>query len=948
MMRILQITAMIVAVAVGSALQGVSANLQSLYEQGAEAFKSGNYGSSELLFRKIIEQDDSSEYRERAWYYLALSIYNQKKYKAAIFEFNRFLLICSVQDLCSESRYWIAESYFNLKDYIRAIEEYKRFIGLSKNNELVVTALDRIAEIYILQGRYDEAVIEWKKAIALNADAARDSLRIVKIGEALYLNENYDEALDLLENLLNAKMDKAIESRARLILGKIYQNKNRHRDALRALSGIPETLLKSAPFFDAQYYKAVSAIALGDTYSAKTYLESFLLIGKDSDWYYNAKYELGSILINENNEKRGVELLEDVRASTRKMGLRSRAALILSKLYLRQNPADAIPYLEDAVSLDDPQEQKNVLLLLSRVYVDVGRFDDAERILNLLATTYSDYEDSDLIQFLGARIALERGETDKAIAGFNRVREINPSSQYLRESLYYLSLAHISKKEDIQAIELLKKYISVPGAEKRYDAGVRLLQLYLKANDTRNAEKTMAAILAAHSRQEGIDELLFTFAESLQERGFDGSRYFKIIVNSYPKSPAAGRVMMIWAAEKFQKKDYAQAEYYYRMYLSVETRPDRDSVILFRARCLYNLGKHREILSFVPEVRPEIADAEVAKQLTFILGRSYYYTGDLEKAYGALFTDPLSSYAPEDLLIIEKCALAVGDIWTAQAAPSQIEKKDDLYAESLYLLGQYYAENKNNEASIGFFNKILDDAPNSSWAELAKVEMAGILIDEKRYAESIELLRSIRGSSKQDVKNALLIIASFRMGKINDATELSRVNIKRLLALPQGETVALDNLMHYYLVGDLKNFNVYAAYVQKYPGRAQLVNYLSGKLYFEAGQYAASYYYFYRVSQARNDYREEALYYLGGISLFHQKNAGLAMKYFQKLADEGASGSVYVVRAKINLAILLSESGNGKKAGDILNDIRTAPDAMLQKIQADNLSAYYGYPPQEQ
>lgn len=74
MMRILQITAMIVAVAVGSALQGVSANLQSLYEQGAEAFKSGNYGSSELLFRKIIEQDDSSEYRERAWYYLALSI----------------------------------------------------------------------------------------------------------------------------------------------------------------------------------------------------------------------------------------------------------------------------------------------------------------------------------------------------------------------------------------------------------------------------------------------------------------------------------------------------------------------------------------------------------------------------------------------------------------------------------------------------------------------------------------------------------------------------------------------------------------------------------------------------------------------------------------------------------------------------------------------------------
>lgn len=159
--------------------------LQSLYEQGTEAFRTGNYGSSELLFRKIIDSGDGAEYRDRAWYYLALSIFNQKKYKDAIFEFNRFLLICTAQDLCHESRYWIAESNFYLKNYIKAIEEFKRFIAQSRNEMLTVAALDRIGEIYFLQARYDEAVIEWKEAINRNTNVSQNSQRVVWIGRGI-------------------------------------------------------------------------------------------------------------------------------------------------------------------------------------------------------------------------------------------------------------------------------------------------------------------------------------------------------------------------------------------------------------------------------------------------------------------------------------------------------------------------------------------------------------------------------------------------------------------------------------------------------------------------------------------------------------------------------------------------------------------------------------------
>ena len=127
-----------------------------------------------------------------------------------------------------------------------------------------------------------------------------------------------------------------------MIIGRIYQIKGRHRDALKAFYGIPEAMLRESPYCDAQYFKAISSIALGDTYSAKSFLESFLLIGKSSEWYYHGKYQLGDILIRQNNEKEGIELLEEVRNSTRVMALRSRAALILSRIYLKRDPAEAI------------------------------------------------------------------------------------------------------------------------------------------------------------------------------------------------------------------------------------------------------------------------------------------------------------------------------------------------------------------------------------------------------------------------------------------------------------------------------------------------------------------------------------------------------------------------------------------------------------------------------
>lgn len=915
--------------------------MQALYEQGTEAFRAGNYGSSELLFRKIIDSGNGVEYRDRAWYYLALSIFNQKKYKDAIFEFNRFLLICTSQDLCHESRYWIAESHYFLKNYIRAIEEFKRFIAQSRNEMLTMAALDRIGEIYFQQARYDEAVIEWKEAINRNTNVTQDSHRLVWIGRALFLNEDYDQSLELLESLISSRIDRSSEAQARMIIGRIYQIKGRHRDALKAFYGIPEVMLRESPYCDAQYFKAISSIALGDMYSAKSFLESFLLLGKSSEWYFHGKYQLGDILIRQNNEKEGIELLEEVRNSTRVMALRSRAALILSRIYLKRDPAEAIPYLEDAVSLPDQEEQRGALSLLARVYVDVKRYEDAERILSLLINTYPENEGNDQVQFLIARVALERNDPDAAINGFNKIREINPSSSFLREALYYLGIAHAMKNEHSQAVELLNRYVSLPGGEKRYEALVRLLGLYVGASDIKSAERTAQTLQSAYARQAGVEDVLYDFALELGRRGGNNQRYLQVIVGNYPRSESAGRILHSWADESFTKGDFIRAEQLYRQYLSVPGREMAADAFMNRMECLFHLKRFREIIAIgMDESKPKL-DEQHSRMMAIHIGRAYFMSRNPEMAYRTLAAVPVQALEDGDKLILARGALEVGDIWTAQAIPALLPAGSDAYAEALYILGMHYVAEGREDIAFDYFTKLVVECSDSRIVDDARIEMAEIHENGRRYGDVLTLLDQIQTPKHADRIMILRITALFRTGKIERAIEMTNSGIRTILRYPAGEMVVKEALFYYYLKGDLKNFVTYSSHLRKYSGNDPLLNYLSGKIFFEQQQYTQSSHFFGRLAAGENDYREEALYFLGIISLHQQKNPRIAAGHFQRLIDTAEPDNPFALKAKINLALLMNESANSAKAEELLREIETGPENAVIKIQAENLIEHY-------
>ncbi len=918
---------------------------QTLYEQGIEAFKTGNYISSELLLRKIIESDnDNIEYRDSAWYHLALSIFNQKKYKSAIFEFNRFLTSCTNIELCSLARYWIAESYFQQNDYIRSIQEFKRFISEGKNQEYTIKAYDRIGRIYFMQQRYDEAIIEWTKALGKCKDKAKSEQQRLQIGEAYFLNGDYDEAIDFLTPLLSNKSNTRTNSMAILFIGQSYQKQGKNKSALKIFSEIDESLIGETPFNEVQYFRGISYIALGNFNLATIHLKSFLSAGKDSRWINNAKYELAKIYIKENKTEEATELLEQVRKSGADQALKNSASMELSKIYFDDNIEEAIICLQEISGTDSREMKKNSLFLLSKAYIKVKRLKEAESILEKLINDYSFDKEIDSFQFLLGRVYLEENDLERAISAFNKVKQLNPFSKYINESYYYLALAHLNNNQTEEAISILNNYVKLKNVENKFEAYEQLLDIYKQKTDFKNSAKIISIIIRYYSGEKGAEEIIFKYAGFLKKHNKNSEDYYNLILKKYSSSPAAGRVLLSLGDENFAKKNYSLADNYYKQYLSVKWRKNAASVFLYRLISLERLGKYTTIVSLAESddnIPP--MDDFTSKQVRLLFGKSYFKTGEYSKAYNSYSVWRLTDLSEEDLLIMVKISIKTDDIVTAKIAADLIKTDKKLYAEALYDLSQYYISKKDNYNSYDYLARIIKTAPSSELAECAKADTAELLIKEEKYEEAVGILKEIKSEKIQLRKNSLLIISLFRLGNGKEASALTKKYFTGILKSSYSESIIRENLIYYYSIKDQIQFRQFASYLRKYPGNTALINYYNGKLAFEQKNYKSSYYYFYKVSGDESEYKYEAVYYLGLINLLQNKNTDLALRYFKKLSEENNYENKYAVKAKIDLAILSNETGDIELSKKVLMDILKNSTNQLFQIQAENLIEYFGY-----
>ncbi len=919
---------------------GFTANdSRNIFNQGMEAFKAGNYASAELLFRKTEENND--EFRDRAWFFLARTIFQQGKYKSAIFEFNSFLTKCRTETLRIESRFWIGESYLNLNENLKAIEEYNRFLEKADDINLIITSHDRIASIYFKQQRYEESIIEWENGIKKSSDKELNAELILKIGRALYKNEKFENALERLNPLLSARIDSKKKAEIRLIIGRIYQLQGDHKKALLTLNAIPSEFAEIFPFHDMYYLRAISYLATDRINPAKSDFELFYIIGKKSEFYYDGMYEYGKILLNSSKPESGIEILEKVWESQEKLDLSVKSSLLLAEFYIEKDPVKSIRYLEKFSTYDDDELKKSLIITLSKAYIKNLNYDKAENMLKFYLEKYPYDQNIDEVKFLQARILLEIGDSDSATLIFNDLKKNNPFSKFLNDSDYYLALINYKKGRSGEAIILLKKYVSLKNTNYSFEAHRLLTELYLESDDIKNTELALNRLLVSFPNYSGVDKLVYRFALLLSERKFSSaSKYFNILQNRYPESDYAMLINIISGNNFFENKNYSKAIVHYEKFLNSNIEESRGSAYYNLLKSYFYLKEYDKVIGIIKNIKIPPLDENQWREIPFIHARSLYLTSKFDEAYNILKWEDIKAFADEDAKMLIDCTIKIGDLEAAAVFIDKLKERELLYSNQLFILGNYYQTKKNYNRAEEIYSTILFSNASESMKESVKLELAIMKIDNNDYSLSLNYLNQVELGENTPERDSLIIINHFYMGKEKIAAEITDSRLKFILKNRFTVKVLLLNLEYYFKIKEINSFNKYSALLRSFKDTENYVNLLSGKLLFETGDFKKSYNYFYKLSLKENDYTSETSYYLGKLSLFYNKNKNSALKYFLKVIELNSNNDL-ISRSKIELALIYLEMKNTEFAFNYLNEIVNDNQYGKYRIEAENLIEYY-------
>ncbi len=918
---------------------------RALYDQGMEAFKKGNYGSAELLFRKIVKSGDD-EYIDRAWFHLARSIFNKGKYDLALFELKNFLNKCKTDALCVESRYWMGECYFNMTDKPNAIEEFRRFISVAGEGELAQTAHDRIGMIYLSQKRYDEAVIEWESARSKSTDQHKNHIRQYWIGDALYRNGKYDEALQKLSPVVAVLVDPRISAMADMVLGRIYQKKGDHQKALQMFSSIPASYMKEDPFEEVAFFKARSHSRLGQKAQARTLLESFLAGSKDSRWYISAQYELGVILIQGPDHEEGITLLDEVRGSSGKPDLKSRASLKIGRYYADRSPDKAVPFLEESLKTAKEDKRKNLLIFIGKTCMRAKKYDKAVDHFGLYLKENPFDASRDEINFLRARAYLEMGEIDRATNIFEANRKDNPFSKYIAESNYYMALVRYKQGNKAKAISLLREYLNQKNGEQAYDAYVLLVRIYLDKDDLGNAGRAAEALTREFLNRKDVETVLYDYATALMKKGRDARRFVNLILNRFPGSESAADIYMVLGNDSFNRNRYNAALECFNNYLNTSYTRNRGNAFYKMLVSLYSLKRYDDVIAAIKKGNyPSLTESQW-KEIPVILARSYYALKKCEDVYMTLDKKNLRDYPGEDIIMYIRCALKTGDYRSAMEANDFLEKDKPFYAESLLITGEYLLRKESSDEAELYFMKIINECPGTPFVYQAKLSLGEMKMMERKFTEAIHHLSTVENTGDKNIqnrKNSLLIRCYIETGMIDKAVALTEAHIQEMQGNEHGEPVFLGLVRHYYKKNDLPQFERYVKYLARYPGHETELIYMSGKIYFQSGNYHAAYNYFLALSRMKSPHVEEAFYFMGLYNLLVARNAGSALIFFSRLIEMEEASITIKRKALIQIAIIYREMNNNAKSIECLKKVLSKQHRGLTHVQAINLYSEFGY-----
>ena len=363
------------------------------------------------------------------------------------------------------------------------------------------------------------------------------------------------------------------------------------------------------------------------------------------------------------------------------------ASMILAQVeYLEGNKEKALGLLENLRSRNDVPRFE-ILKFLSRIYLEMGRIDDAQKTLEEAKAIFP--EDLYVNYRLGV-IYTRAGDLDRAIESFRKVVEISPDFSGAQLALASI-LDHVGKKDEAELY--YKSVLKLdPG---NTDALNALSQLYLEEGEFEKGIELLRPLF----RQGKLDDRgEVNYGRFLYEAGkLDGAlNIFKRILDEQGEKPAVLRVI---AEIEVSRKHYKTAYGYLKRLIDLE--PDNFSNYMGLLLVAYNVAGEPASKDEAVSVSDEERRRYLEKASKLVSNDSF----DGNYLFGVIYSD-LKEYDKAERYLRRAERLKPDDRGNLLELASLYEKRG-MYGEAIERLKKLWEAFPDDPTIANFYGYVL-------------------------------------------------------------------------------------------------------------------------------------------------------------------------------------------------------------------------------------------------
>jgi tetratricopeptide (TPR) repeat protein len=898
-----------------------------MYDQALEAMNAGNYRSAELIFRTVIENND--QYSERASFQLAKSILYQKKYKSAIYEFNRYLLLSTNEDTRSETRFWIGEAYYLGGNKLQAIEEYKRYLTQRlTNNALVVQAYRRIGYIYFTQLRYEEAIIEWEKALPRSgSEFLKNSIRY-DIAVSRFLNRQQSQALSILREILKEEKDPVLRGQCSILIGRIYQSQNRHKKAIEQFDSIDKKLYVKAPLNESLYYSAISRMKLSNTDMAMEKLTLFIKYGAGSRLLPNAQIELARNYFERGEYERALRLCNSIIDNSENRTLYIRAVQTSVEIHNRKNNRrDALKSAENITKYDISYDTRDAYLMLVDAYIAQEMYIQAEELLVTLKEKLQYDPGLDTIQYKLSFVYLQQEKYEKAIQGYTQIEILNPFSEYKNESFYFIAAANYSSENYTEALRFIRQYLRFSNIENRYSAYLILLDIHLAMKNIRAANNTAEILIRDYSENPENAEVIYRCAAVDGQTQKVTERYINYIVNFFPDSPTAYPIYYMNGINALKRNDYQTSKQNFLKLIDGKQHTKFKNTYYNYIISFYRTENYTKVISEANTLPDSVEDAE-KNAIILLAARSFVNLNRYLSATREYNRVNSSYYDPVDFYNQLTISLETNQFSTTQMIAK--EQFGDYYTRSIRLTLNYFEKNGLYDAGHNFYDAHLQ-VEKQPEIVIAK---ASLYLYQGDFAELDLFLDQYQEYSSTEKIQLITLQSHIQQGRVDSASVLA---LKMESATPEYKTAMEELIVELHKTNKTASaVTLLSRYKDKISDKNLFAILMTARLQFSQRKYkdgAASY----QRLLANEKSSVEALYYLGWYNQFIVRDLDRAESFYRRSSTREFDFEGYTSRSKLAYAKILLDKNSREKARAQIEDVQNNSPDRYYRLEAREL-----------